>query len=67
MKLFGKKANGGRRCPECKFYMMIEGYGYCAKDVAEKVNVRLLSTQGAKRQLVRCPKEMTCADWIAGE
>ena len=67
MKLFGKKVNVGHRCPDCKFYMMIEGYGYCSKEVPEHVNVRLLSTQGAKRQLVRCPEEMTCADWKAAE
>jgi hypothetical protein len=67
MKLFGKKASAGRRCPDCKFYMMIEGYGYCSKDVPGNVNVRMLSTQGAKRQLVRCPKVMTCADWQAAE
>lgn len=67
MKLFGKKANAGRRCPDCKFYMMIEGYGYCSKDVDEKVNVRMLSTAGAKRQLVRCPEAMTCDDWKAAQ
>jgi len=65
MRLFGRKGGGKNRCPECRFYVMIEGYGYCSKAVAEKVDVRLLSTQGARRQCVRCPSEMTCDDWQA--
>lgn len=64
MKLFGRKSSK-QRCPDCRFYVMIEGHGYCSKSVAENVNVRLLSTQGARRQCVRCPSEMTCDDWEA--
>jgi hypothetical protein len=45
--------------------MMVEGHGYCAKDVPEHVNVRFLSGSGVKRQCVRCPDEMTCAGWEA--
>ena len=67
MKLFGKKVSVGHRCPDCKYYMMVEGYGYCSKDVPERVDVRMLSTTGAKRQLVRCPDVMTCADWKVAE
>lgn len=64
MGLFGRK-NNKNRCPDCRFYMMVEGYGYCAKDVPPTVNVRLLSTAGVKRQCVRCPQEMTCDAWQA--
>ena len=62
MGLFGRK-RAARRCPDCRYYVMIEGYGYCSKDVPGNVNVRLLSTQGARRQCVRCPAEMTCDNW----
>jgi hypothetical protein len=62
MGLFGRK-NGGRRCPDCKSYVMVEGYGYCAKSVAANINVRMLSAAALKRQCVRCPDEMTCGDW----
>lgn len=65
MRLFGRKGNSGNRCPDCRFYMMVEGHGYCAKDVPEHVNVRFLSGSGVKRQCVRCPDEMTCAGWEA--
>lgn len=66
MRLFGgRKSAGGKRCPECRFYMMVEGYGYCAKSVPSNVNVRLLSQEGVKRQCPRCPAEMTCDDWQA--
>ena len=62
MGLFGRKRSGNR-CPDCRFYVMVEGYGYCSKDVAENINVRMLTAEGAKRQCVRCPQEMTCSDW----
>jgi len=62
MGLFGRK-NGGKRCPDCRFYVMVEGHGYCAKSIPASVNVRLLSQQGLKRQCSRCPEEMTCSDW----
>lgn len=63
MGLFGRKSNGGQRCTDCRYYVMVEGYGYCAKDVPSHVNVRLLSQQGLKRVCPRCPEEMTCEDW----
>jgi len=62
MPLFGRK-NSGRRCPDCGYYLMLEGYGYCAKAVPTTVNVRQLSREGILRQCVRCPAEMTCPDW----
>ena len=62
MGLFGRKRSS-RRCPDCRYYVMVEGYGYCSKEVPEAVNVRLLSPEGAKRQCVRCPDEMTCDNW----
>ena len=65
MGLFNrKKRNGGaRRCPDCRHYVMLEGYGYCAKDAPASVNVRMLSPGGIKRLCVRCPEEMTCPSW----
>lgn len=63
MRLFGRKSSNSKRCPECSFYAMVEGYGYCAKGVPSNVNVRLLSTEGLKRQCVRCPDAMTCESW----
>jgi len=66
MGLFGRKSPlKGHRCPECRFYVMLEGHGYCAKDVSSNVNVKYLSTEGIKRQCVRCPEEMTCDSWTA--
>ncbi len=65
MRLFGRKSNTNHRCPDCRFYIMVEGHGYCAKDVPPHVNVRLLSQEGVKRQCPRCPAEMTCPDWQA--
>ncbi len=65
MGLFGRKSGGGRRCSDCKSYVMVEGYGYCAKMVPASVNVRLLSAAGLRRQCVRCPEAMTCEDWQA--
>lgn len=65
MGLFSKKSSAKNRCPDCRFYVMIEGYGYCSKDVPSHVNVRMLSTQGARRQCVRCPAEMTCESFTA--
>jgi len=64
MGLFGRK-QGGRRCPECKSYVMVEGYGYCCKAVPASTNVRLLSGPALKRQCPRCPEAMTCEDWQA--
>ncbi|MHB0859110.1 MAG: hypothetical protein ACYC5M_16275 [Anaerolineae bacterium] len=64
MGLFGRK-NKNQRCPECRAYVMVEGYGYCAKDVAADTNLRMLSGAALKRQCPRCPKEMTCEDWAA--
>jgi hypothetical protein len=64
MALFGRK-NGKNRCPDCRFYVMLEGHGYCAKAVPATVNVRLLSQEGLRRQCARCPDEMTCGDWQA--
>ena len=65
MGLFGRKSNSKNRCPDCRYYVMIEGHGYCSKDVPEHVNVRLLSTAGARRQCVKCPPAMTCDAWTA--
>jgi hypothetical protein len=65
MGLFGKKSNGGKRCPECRFYAMVEGHGYCGKAVAATTDIRKLSAEGLKRQCVRCPSEMTCDAWQA--
>jgi len=65
MGLFGRKKRSNNRCPECRFYAMVEGYGYCAKALPPSVNIRLLSQEGLKRQCPRCPEEMTCADWQA--
>ncbi|MGI6376138.1 MAG: hypothetical protein ACOX3S_09025 [Anaerolineae bacterium] len=64
MGLFGKR-NKGQRCPDCKHYVMVEGYGYCAKAIPDSVNVRMLSGAGLKRQCPRCPDQMTCSDWTA--
>ena len=64
MGLFGRK-RAKNSCPDCRFYVMVEGHGYCAKDVPSTVNVRLLSGEGLKRQCVRCPQEMTCEAWQA--
>ena len=65
MPLFGRKSSGGKRCPECRYYAMVEGYGYCAKDVAASVNIRLLSGPAIKRQCEKCPEAMTCETWTA--
>jgi len=64
MRLFGRK-NAGHRCPECRFYAMVEGYGYCARGVPSHIDVRFLSQEGLKRQCSRCPEDMTCGDWQA--
>jgi hypothetical protein len=63
MALFGRKSNGKNRCPDCRFYVMVEGYGYCAKAITATINVRMLSVEGLRRQCSRCPEEMTCGDW----
>lgn len=65
MGLFNRKSNNGRRCPECRYYVMLEGYGFCAKDAPPDVDLRMLSGAGIKRHCVRCPKEMTCESWQA--
>lgn len=65
MALFGRKGGGKNRCPDCRFYVMISGHGYCCKTVPPTTNVRLLSQEGLKRQCSRCPDEMTCSDWQA--
>lgn len=64
MALFGKK-DKGQRCSDCKFYVMVEGYGYCAKSIPAGVDIRMLSGAGLKRQCPRCPAEMTCSEWVA--
>ncbi|MEN6479218.1 MAG: hypothetical protein ABFD20_06235 [Anaerolineales bacterium] len=64
MGLFGRK-DKGRRCSDCKHYVMIEGYGYCAKAIPASVDVRMLSGSGLKRQCPKCPEEMTCPDWTS--
>jgi len=63
MRLFGRKTLVKHRCPDCRYYIMVEGHGYCSKDVPPHVNVRLLSQEGVKRQCVPCPPEMTCDSW----
>jgi hypothetical protein len=62
MKLFGRKAPD-KRCPECRSYAMVEGYGYCGKDLDPSINLRMISAAAIKRQCPRCPKEMTCDAW----
>lgn len=62
MRLFGR-SKSAQRCPECRHYAMVEGYGYCAKDVPDSVNIRLLSQRAITRQCSRCPEEMTCSSW----
>ncbi len=63
MGLFSKKVKN--RCPECKYYLMVEGHGYCAKNIPETTNLRLLSGDAIRREGQRCPPEMTCPDWTA--
>lgn len=65
MRLFGRKSAGKNRCPECRFYVMLEGHGWCAKDVPPSIDPKRLSFEGVKRQCARCPEEMTCDDWQA--
>jgi len=65
MRLFGRRKSAKNRCPECTHYVMVEGYGYCAKDIPSSVNVRLLSTDGLKRKCPKCPDAMTCESWTA--
>ena len=65
MGLFSRKSRTKGRCPECRFYAMVEGYGYCSKDVPTHINVRMLSTEGLRRQCVECPEEMNCDSWVA--
>jgi len=64
MGLFGRKT-AKNRCPDCRFYLLVEGHGFCAKDMPSTVNVRLLSGPGIKRQCASCPAEMTCGSWTA--
>ncbi|MCE5259283.1 MAG: hypothetical protein LLG44_09550 [Chloroflexi bacterium] len=64
MGLFGKK-NKNQRCPECRYYLMVEGHGYCAKAVPATTNLRMLSGNAIRRECPRCPDEMTCEDWAA--
>ncbi len=64
MGLFGRKrSKKGQRCPECAHYAMVEGHGYCTKDLPDSVNIRLLSGAAIKRQCERCPEAMTCESW----
>ncbi|NLV74237.1 MAG: hypothetical protein GXY52_06105 [Chloroflexi bacterium] len=65
MCLFKKKVTN--RCPECRYYLMVEGHGYCAKAVDPSTNLRLLSGDAIRRQCPPCPREMTCPDWAAKE
>lgn len=66
MGLFDRKrSKKGQRCPECTYYAMVEGHGYCTKDLPDSVNVRLLSGDAIKRQCERCPDVMTCESWTA--
>ena len=62
MRLFGRKS-AQNRCPECRSYVMVEGYGFCSKDVPAEINVRFLSGAGIKRQCPKCPEAMTCESW----
>jgi hypothetical protein len=64
MALFSRKSKKGRRCPECRFYVMLEGHGYCAVGAPSNVDVRMLSGNGIRRWCVRCPEEMTCPSWL---
>ena len=66
MPLFGRK-NAKNRCSDCRYYAMVEGYGYCTHGIPATVNVRLLSGAAIKRQGTRCPAEMTCDDWDAAK
>ena len=63
MRLFGRKSATKTRCPDCRSYIMVEGYGFCSKDVPPNINVRFLSGEGIKRQCPQCPEEMTCEFW----
>jgi hypothetical protein len=62
MRLFGRKS-GKHRCPDCRYYAMVEGHGYCTRNIPSNVNVRLLSGAALKRDGLRCPDAMTCDDW----
>jgi len=42
MRLFGRK-NSKNRCPDCRYYAMVEGHGYCTRNLPDTVNVRLVS------------------------
>jgi hypothetical protein len=64
MGLFGNKKQN-KRCPECRFYLMVEGHGYCAKSLPATTNLRMLSGNAIRRDCPKCPKEMTCPDWTA--
>ena len=64
MGLFGRKT-AKNRCPDCCFYVMVEGHGFCAKDAPSNVDVRRLTGPGIKRLCPRCPAEMTCESWTA--
>ncbi len=64
MRLFGRK-NSKNRCPDCRYYAMVEGHGYCTRNLPDTVNVRLVSGEALRRQCSRCPAEMTCDDWDA--
>ena len=65
MPLFGRKKNQAQRCPDCLHYALVEGKGFCCKDLPAHVNARMLSREGVKRQCVQCPPEMTCPSWTA--
>lgn len=63
MGLFSRKGSRKNRCPDCSYYVMLEGYGFCAREVSAEVDVRMLSPGGIRRACVRCPEEMTCPSW----
>lgn len=63
MRLFGRKSASNKRCPDCRNYYLVEGHGFCAKEMPSTVNVRMLTGTAIKRQCPRCPEEMTCTDW----
>ena len=66
MGLFTRKPKKSETtCSGCRYYVMLNGYGYCAKDVPSMVDVRLLSGDGIKRHCEPCPQSMTCTMWEA--
>ena len=66
MGLFSRKSQkSGSSCSDCRYYVMLNGHGYCGKDVPSMIDVRFLSPDGIKRHCVTCPESMTCPMWEA--